>query len=372
MKIEVEVNKDILLWAIKRAGSNIPSISKVFPKFESWLKGDKKPTLKQLEKFSKKVHVPFGFLLLDNIPKEYIPIPYFRNKTKEKISLNVYETILLLQQRQEWLREYLIDNNESPLPFVGVNANSVSINEIVKSIRDIFNLNENWAKEFPTWEKALTHFIEQVEKTNIVIVFNSIVGNNTSRKIEVDECRGFVLVDKYVPFLFVNSGDAKAAQMFTIAHEIAHILIGKSAGFDLADLLPYNEKTEVLCNKVAAEFLVPAKRLKLEWNSMGKNFQILAKQFKVSELVIARRAYDLKLINKNDFFDFYNKYLKTVKRSKKSWGGGFYKTQKRRLGDLFPFYLSKALQENRLLYRDAWNLTGLKGKTFDKFMNGII
>ncbi|RKX72371.1 DNA-binding protein, partial [candidate division TA06 bacterium] len=203
-------------------------------------------------------------------------------------------------------------------------------------------------------------------------VFNSIVGNNTSRKIEVDECRGFVLVDKYVPFLFVNSGDAKAAQMFTIAHEIAHILIGRSAGFDLADLLPYNEKTEVLCNKVAAEFLVPAKRLKLEWNSMGKNFQILAKQFKVSELVIARRAYDLKLINKNEFFDFYNKYLKTVKRSKKSWGGNFYKTQKRRLGDLFPFYLSRALQENRLLYRDAWNLTGLKGKTFDKFMSEII
>ena len=67
MKIEVEVNKDILLWAIKRAGSNIPSISRVFPKFESWLKGDKNPTLKQLEKFSKKVHVPFGFLLLSLI-----------------------------------------------------------------------------------------------------------------------------------------------------------------------------------------------------------------------------------------------------------------------------------------------------------------
>ncbi len=55
--------------------------------------------------------------------------------------------------------------------------------------------------------------------------------------------------------MFINNSDGKAAQMFTISHELAHIWTGHSAGFDFRELLPANDPVELLCDKVAAEFL---------------------------------------------------------------------------------------------------------------------
>ena len=82
------------------------------PKVVDWIDGTKKPTIKQLEAFSKKVHLPFGYLFLQKPPIEKIPIPYFRSNGNqaEKVSVNVYDTIQLMIQRQDWLREYLKDS----------------------------------------------------------------------------------------------------------------------------------------------------------------------------------------------------------------------------------------------------------------------
>ncbi len=374
MKNEVDINNNILIWAVERAGFNVDYIAEKIPNFSAWLSGDKKPTIKQLEKFSQKVHVPFGYLFLKTIPAETIPIPYFRRNDNNKVSLNVYDSVLILQQRMQWLHEYLQNLDEPALPYVGSMTQNRNVNEVVQSIRTILGLEKTWAREFASWEEALKNLTIRVEDAGINIVFNSVVGNNTHRTINVDECRGFVLTDEYAPFMFINSADSKAAQMFTVLHELAHIWIGRSAGFDLRELSAADDPVEKFCDKIAAEFLVPEEELKTQWDNKNIEIKKLAHYFKVSQLVIARRLMDLAYIRKDDFISFYSGYLKRIKErkeSKKSSGGDFYKTQNRRIGTQFANYVRSAIKGNSILYRDAWQLTGLNGKTFDKFINQL-
>ena len=257
MRTEVDVNANILTWAIARAGYELQAFVEMFPNVKKWLEGEKKPTVKQLEDFSKKVHLPFGYLFLPEPPKEKLPIPFFRtnNTQATHVSVNVYDTILLMQQRQDWLRDYLKENEFDVLPFVSKFLNRTNVQEIVNDIRKTLGLNENWASSFRTWQEAQDHLILHIEDKGIITVFNGVVENNGHRKIPVDECRGFVLVDDMAPFMFINNSDCKSAQMFTIVHELAHIWTGHSAGFDFRKLQPADDPIELLCDKVAAEFL---------------------------------------------------------------------------------------------------------------------
>jgi Zn-dependent peptidase ImmA (M78 family) len=374
MRTKVNVNANILTWAIARAGYDVPGFVSKAPKIkiQEWIDGTEKPTVKQLEGFSKKVHLPFGYLFLSEPLVENLPIPFFRtnNSNVAHVSINVYDTILLLQQRQDWLGDYLKDNDFDPLPFVGKFRNSQNVQEIVADIRKTLDLPENWASKFGKWEDSLNHLTEHIEDSGIITVFNGVVENNTSRKIPVDECRGFVLVDKMCPFMFVNNDDGKAAQMFTIAHELAHIWTGHSAGFDFRQLQPANDPNELLCDRIAAEFLVPEKAFSEVWRN-NPTIKYASKYFKVSEIVIARRALDLGKYTKDQFFAFYEEYInrENFKKENQSSGGDFYATTKKRLSITFASHINNAVNSGSLLYRDACKLTSLKGDTFQKFFS---
>ena len=300
MRTELNINANIITWAIARAGYELHDFTARVPKVQEWIEGKKKPTVKQLETFSKKVHLPFGYLFLPEPPKEKLPIPFFRtnNPQATSVSVNVYDTILLLQQRQDWLKDYLKDNEFKQIPFVGKFHNRQNVAEIVSDIRNTLGLQENWASQSETWTDALEKLTHKIEETGIIMVFNGVVENSTNRQIKVDECRGFVLVDELAPFMFINNSDVKAAQMFTIVHELAHIWTGHSAGFDFRELLPANNSTELLCDKVAAEFLVPENSFNEYWKP-NTTIKAASRYFKVSEIVIARRALDTKKITRN-------------------------------------------------------------------------
>ncbi len=366
------INAKIIEWAIIRAGNNLQEFYAQNPDVLEWVNGIKKPTIKQLENFTHKVHVPFGYMFMNQPPNESVPIPFFRTGTGliNQVSLNVYHTIQIIQDRQDWLTSYLDESGYPDLDFVGkYNVNS-NYKEIANNIRTTLKLSINWASNHDTWEQALDYLTLQIEEAGIIVNFNGVVGNNTKRKIPVDECRGFVLVDKKAPFLFINSADAKAAQMFTLIHELAHIWLGETAGFDNNQMLPANNPIEILCDKVAAEFLVPEVFFKEKWDKKP-DIKYLSKVFKVSPIVIARRALDLGLISKPDFFKFYNNYIAELnhKKENQSSGGDFYATTKKRISLRFASYVNNAVKQNHLLYRDAYNLTNLKGNTYDRFIN---
>jgi Zn-dependent peptidase ImmA (M78 family) len=372
MRTEINVDANMLTWAVARAGYDLAEFTEKVPNLEKWLNGEKNPTVKQLESFSKKVHLPFGYLFLPEPPVENIPIPFFRTNGSqtEKVSLNVYDTILLMQQRQDWLRDYLKDNEFDILPFVGKYNGANNVSAIVNDIRRTLELTENWASQLGTWEEAQNHLVQRIEDKGIITVFNGVVENNGYRKIPVDECRGFVLVDDIAPFMFINNADSKSAQMFTIVHELAHIWTGHSAGFDFRKLQPADDPIEILCDKVAAEFLVPKIAFNAKWN-VNPNIRSASRYFKVSEIVIARRALDTGKLTKSEFFEFYNEYINRefIKKENQPSGGNFYATTRKRLSVTFAAHINNAVKTGQLLYRDAYKLTSLKGDTFQTFFS---
>lgn len=374
MSTRVEnISREIIEWAIVRNGNSLREFYAKNPHVESWINGEKTPTVKQLENFTHKVHVPFGYMFLSTPPDETVPLPFFRsgsNSVTNKVSLNVFHTIQIVKDRQNWLSEYLEELSFPTLDFVGKYSIDDDYKKIVNEIRNILNIELDWASKHNNWEQALDFLTYKIEEAGIIVTFNGIVGTNTHRVIDVNECRGFVLVNERAPFLFINSSDAKAAQMFTLIHELAHVLLGKSAGFDNENLLPANNPIEVLCDKVAAEFLVPEVYFLKKWETT-RNFKYLSKIFKVSPIVISRRALDLKLITFSQFIYFYNEYMDEFRKRKEGLGSGgdFYATTRKRVSVRFAAFVNNAVKENKLLYRDAYRLTNMKGDTYSKFIN---
>ena len=282
-----------------------------------------------------------------------------------------------MQQRQAWLREYLINLGQDKLEFVRSEEVGSNPSSVAQQLRKILGFDEHWAAVQATWSDALRSLREAMERSGIVVVVNGVVGNNTHRKLSVSEFRGFVLVDDYAPLVFVNGSDGKAAQMFTLAHELAHVVFGSSAAFDLRQMQPSSNRTEKACNAVAAEFLVPESLLRSIWPSVRDSsapFQELAREFKVSAIVAARRALDLRLVDRARFLDFYQDYLNQEFRatSRRGEGGDFYLSQNLKIGRRFALAVVQATKEGKLLYHDAYHLTGLFGNTFERFSDALI
>jgi Zn-dependent peptidase ImmA (M78 family) len=204
-------------------------------------------------------------------------------------------------------------------------------------------------------------------------VVNGVVGNNTQRKLDVNEFRGFALSDPYAPLIFVNGSDAKSAQMFTLAHELAHLWLG-AVGEGLSGfpgLMPDGDKVENFCDQAAAEFLVPAAELRTVWRQVAnseKPFETLAGKFKVSPVVIGRRALDLRLVEKSEFFSFYRHYTQLEFRRKQTGtGGDFYNNQNTRVGRMFATQVIRAAKEGRIGFKEAYDLSGLNGGSFQEY-----
>jgi len=371
----VSVKKDVLRWAMDRSGLTIDDLERRFPRARQWDAGEIQPTLRQLEAIARLTRTPLGFFFLTEPPEERLPVPYFRTRGDERPSgpsPDLIETVQVMQQRQTWMRDYLIEQGQEALPFVRSVQPAESCVSVAECIRRAMGLSERWAAQRPTWADALRALQRAAEAAGILVVVNGVVGNNTHRKLNPSEFRGFVLVDEYAPLVFVNGADGKAAQMFTLAHELAHVVFGSSAAFDLREMQPADDPTEQACNRVAAEFLIPERELRRIWPSIRNDpepFQALARRFKVSGIVAARRALDLALLQKAAFLDFYRAYQADQRRvvTRQSKGGDFYANQNWRVGRRFASAVVRAATEGKLLYSDAYKLTGLCGETFDNY-----
>jgi Zn-dependent peptidase ImmA (M78 family)/transcriptional regulator with XRE-family HTH domain len=370
----VAVNQQVLRWAIERSGLPPEVLRKHFPNIQEWESGDSQPTLRQLEDLAKRTRTPLGYLFLSKAPEDRLPIPHFRTIADEPMrrpSPNLIETVHVMERRQVWMREFMLEQGQEPVPFVRSAALDEAPSEIAPRIRSKLGLTEGWAARHATWKEALQSLFAAVEAAGILFVANGIVRNNPYRKLDPNEFRGFVLVDEYAPLVFVNGADGKAAQMFTLAHELAHVWFGASAAFDLREMRPAADLTEQACNKVAAELLVPETELGRVWPAVRRDprpFQAVARHFKVSEIVAARRAFDLQFITRKDFLTFYEAYQERERAAaSKEEGGNFYKNQNRRVGQRFARSVIQAVKDGKLLYSDAYRLTDLYGKAFDNY-----
>ena len=255
------------------------------------------------------------------------------------------------------MREYLIDIGAEPLGFVG--SSSVDDDPVAVSdkIKNALGLVPDWTSDYATWKDAQQHLLEQVEGARIFVSRNSMVQNNPHRRLDPEEFRGLVLVDDYAPFVFVNKADVAGAQMFTLAHELAHVWMGESASFDLRGLAPDpNVKLEMVCNSIAAEFLVPAEEMLRRWDEFrGRSddpYRAASDHFKVSLIVAARRALDTGCISQGEFGKFYADYIsrETLMQQLKQKGDPAPSVMASyRVGRRFMKTVATAVRESRLL-----------------------
>ena len=365
---------DVLRWARERADFSVADLAqKVGVKTERVLRWENAGAISmpQAEKLARATHTPLGYLFLSFPPVEELPVQDFRaraGETPARPSADLLETVYAMQRRQAWLREELIDTGHEPLDFVGSLRGVVDYREAAGAMRRALLLDNDWAAARPTWSDALAHLRDSADAAGVLVTFNGVVGNNTSRKLNPDEFQGFALVDEYAPLVFVNNADFKAAQMFTLAHELAHLFVGEAGVSVIKSLLPSEHSVEIFCDAVAAEFLAPAEDLRHYWRHFAETYdpyQRIARQFKVSRIVAARRALDLKLIEREAFFAYYNAHkAQGVRSPQASDSGDFWNIQRWRIGPRFAAAVARAVRAGRLPYREAYVLTGLSGDTF--------
>lgn len=379
MPIRIEGQSELIRWARQRARADIEELSSRFPKIAEWESGEAAPTLRQLEEFASATHAPIGFLLLPEPPEEEVPLPDFRTIADAEVarpSPDLLDTIFQCEQRQEWYRDYLLLNNEPPLDLVGSLGTTHGVVEAATEIRETLDFGID--SRGSNWSDALRNLIEHAEDIGVLVMINGVVGNNTHRKLDPQEFRGFAISDSVAPLVFVNGADTKAAQIFTLTHELAHVWLGQSAITDVEVGSPKGNPTERWCNQVAAEVLVPLSAVADAYKSQGElteELQRLARTFKVSTLVVLRRIRDAGYLDEANYWDAFHAELQRVLDLMGDGGGGggnFYNTQPLRVSRRFARAVITSASEGQTSYRDAFRMLGVKRtSTFEELSNQL-
>lgn len=363
----VDVNPQVLEWAIGRSGRSEAALNRGLHQLPAWRRGEKKPTFKQLEKLALATRTPIGFFFLPEPPTEAIPIPdlrTFADRGLRQPSADLLETIYQCQQRQAWYEEHARVNCHEPLKLVA----SATLNDspvlVADRIRDHLGFQFEERAQLRTWEEGLRHLVALIEDAGIMVMVSGVVGCNTSRKLDPMEFRGFALSHPLAPLIFVNGSDSKSAQMFTLAHELAHLWLGQSALSDAATISSDGPAVEQWCNQVAAELLVPLALMpsRVEDGALFESVRELSRRFKVSTLVVLRRLHDSGALSKAQFWAAFNSERERLEHlaAEREPGGQFYPTHANRIGRILGRALASDALEGRTSFTEAFRLMAVK------------
>jgi len=371
----VAIHPEMFRWARDRAGLDGLALAARFKRLEAWEAGEVQPTVRQLEDYARATHAPVGYFFLPEPPVESLPIPDFRtvaNRAIARPSPNLLDMVYACQQRQDWYRDHARVTGQVPLPFVGSLTRATTPVEAAAQLRQVLGFSVEARRTCSTWTEALRAFIEQADQAGVMVMVSGVVLNNNTRHLDPQEFRGFALSDEWAPLVFINGADSKAAQMFTLAHELAHLWLGQTALSDVSADVVSDNATEIWCNKVAAELLVPMASFLAELmvdESIADTLKRLARHFKVSSLVILRRLLDAGRIDHNTFFSAYREELARLQEfeARGTGGGDFYRTTAARVSKRFARALVESTLEGRTLFRDAFHMLGIaKTSTFNE------
>lgn len=369
----VEVKPALWQWARKRAGLDEATVHTRFPQLDAWERGDKQPTLKQLETFAKATFTPVGFFFLPEPPVDQVPILDLRtrrNRALDAPSPHLLDTLYQCQQRQEWYREFARWLGERPRDFVGSVKLHDDVVRVASAMRKTLQLDLEERKSLSTWTDALRRMIELADAAGVLVMVSGVVGSDNHRKLDPDEFRGFALVDEVAPLVFINGSDTKAAQMFTLAHELAHVWLGQTALSNADMVSTETHDVERFCDQVAAELLVPLAVLAREYNprsELHEEMGRLARQFKVSTLVVLRRLHDAHKLSRDAYWKAYREEVARLEAKTSKGGGDFYLTLGSRVSKRFARAVVVSALEGRSPFTEAFQLLGFrKMSTFDE------
>jgi Zn-dependent peptidase ImmA (M78 family) len=366
--MRVDVEPAVITWARVRSGMSTEALTKNFGRLPEWESGAASPTLKQLQRFADATHTPFGSLLATSPPVESLPVPdfrTFRDAAVHTASPNLLDTIYACEQRQEWFRGHLQQEQLDGPDFVGSASLSDDPTSVGAAMRRRLSYGVADRAALGSRQQALGLLRDRAELTGVLVMISGIVGSNTHRALDPDEFRGFALVDALAPVVFVNGKDTKAAQIFTLAHELAHVWLGGSALGNSTVASTDVPEVEKWCNAAAAELLVPADSVRRDFDpsaDVDDQLTPLARRYRVSTLAVLRRLADTSLITQGIFWRTYERELARVLaiKSDDSGGGDSYKTTPVRVSKRFARAVLESTLEGNTLYRDAFQMLGLK------------
>ena len=358
----------VLRWAAQRARLHDEDLSARFRKWPLWVTGEAQPTLKQLEDFARLTHTAIGYFFLPEPPALALPVPDFRTLRDEELrepSSALLDTLYLCQQRQDWYRDYARVHGLPRLAFVGSAQVSEAPQAVAERIRTVLTLSTEERRQLPTWTDALRQLIAKAEEAGVMVMASGIVGSNSHRKLDVGEFRGFALADDLAPLVFLNGADSKAAQMFTLAHELAHLWLGATGVSDSEVGQVPEQGIERWCNQVAAELLMPLQAVRAAYQPgtpVPDEIQRLAREFKVSTLVALRRLFDAGFLDQARLWQHYRDEHARLRalESRGTGGGDFYRTLSARTSKRFARAIVTSTLEGQTLFQDAFRMLGVR------------
>lgn len=362
----VKVAPKVISWAVAYSRRE-EYLRNKYPKLADWESGTVQPTYKQLRNFAKDSRVPIGYLYLPRPPTIETDVPDMRTVDNEPIgdpSPDLIDSIFACRRRQDWFVEYAKSNGLVELQFVGSFRVTDAAENAAEDMRRVIGFGSEQRRSI-TRQEYRKSLVEAAESAGVLVMISGVVGNNTARTLDTTEFRGFALSDPWAPVIFVNSTDSLGAQIFTLAHELAHIWLGESAISAPDTSASPTHESELWCNTAAAEFLVPLQELRrvLGTSDPIQSLGQLGQHFKVSDQVILRRLDEAQAIDRWTFQTEYSRAVVRAQESDKgsSAGGNFYANVLTRVSRRFAERLYWETKSGATLCRDAYRLLGIKG-----------
>jgi len=296
------ITPNVLKWARESARMSeevaCAKVSVSSEKLKEWENGDSLPTIRQAQTLAKAYKRPFALLFLPEIPRDFQPLQDFRKSGSKPFNTSSVFIIRETQQKQSWIRDLYEENKEKKLSFVGKFNIKDNPEVVAKDILKTLDINPaNYQSDNP-----IKVWIEKAESKGIFISRTSFI--HSRLKLDSDELQGFAISDEFAPFVFINSDDWNAPQLFTLVHELAHIWIAESG---ISNEIEQNVKdkdkyhpVELFCNEVAANALIPKEIINNLDNVTFQNSKEIfksAKNLGISSFAFLVRAYNLNLIN---------------------------------------------------------------------------
>ena len=372
------VTPSLISWARDRSGYSVSEAEKHFNNISLWERGELLPTYPQLEQLSKRFKVPVAVFFFPEPPEVPAIDETFRTLPQESI-LDIPPKVRLLLRKAKVMQINLFELNDgkntagSLLTRDSNFDKADNIQSMAQQLREYLNISIEAQCSWQSIEKAL-------EKWRQILIDHGIyVFKDAFREESI--C-GFCLYDEEFPIIYVNNSMTKSRQIFTLFHELAH-LIFHSSGIDalndgyINNLPENNRKIEIICNRFAGKFLVPDDSFNEVSAKLPAN-RVVAKQiankFHVSREVIYRKFLDRKQITKLEYEQATDQWRKEKQGSSSS--GDYYNNQLAYLGREYVTLAFKRFYENRFDNIQLADYLNIKPKYIpdleEKYLRGFI
>lgn len=388
MNEQIPVNPKVLRWARQTAGYN--SIEELVKKFNrkrvtlevinDWENGKSSPSYEQLERLAYEIFKrPLALFFFPEPPEEETPKQSFRTLPQEEINLMEPRLLYLIRQAkvmQENLRELFNGVNPATKKvFADIKiGSSDSVFHVVKAVRKYLGVGLDEQYELKSNDEALKYWRNLLEEHGVFIFKDAF-------KNKYEECSGFCLYDNVFPVIYLNNSQPKIRQIFTLFHELAHILF-RTGGVDFRNndfvqrMSGDNKRVEVFCNKFAGEILVPTEDIRTQIHNQTIDDNLLsrlAKKYSISREVILRKCLDLGYVTQS-FYEAKVQEWKAEKSERGSFGSGgdYYLTHGAYLGNhyieaAFSKYYQGAISKSQLA-----DYLGMKEANVSKFEGYVL